>query len=105
MKKEEAIRRIEFCRNFLANHYSDMGEPNITAFNMAIKALEQEPRTAHWIAKPYGNMLTKHRWECSECLGEHTDPETGKWHEVFDYKYPYCPNCGAKMVEPQESEE
>ena len=43
MTREEAIRRMECCRNFLANNYSDMGEPNITAFNMAIKALEQEP--------------------------------------------------------------
>lgn len=43
MTREEAIRRIECCRNFLANNYSDMGEPNFTAFNMAIKALEQEP--------------------------------------------------------------
>lgn len=43
MTREEAIRRIECCRNFLANNYSDMGEPNFTAFNMAIQALEQEP--------------------------------------------------------------
>ena len=34
---------MECCRNFLTNNYSDMGEPNVTAFNMAIKALEQEP--------------------------------------------------------------
>ena len=43
MTRKEAIRRMECCRNFLANNYSDMGEPNVTAFNMAIKALEQEP--------------------------------------------------------------
>ena len=43
MTRDEAIRRMECCRNFLANNYSDMGEPNITAFNMAISALEQEP--------------------------------------------------------------
>lgn len=40
MTREEAIRRMECCRNFLANNYSDMGEPNVTAFNMAIQALE-----------------------------------------------------------------
>ena len=43
MTREEAIRRMECCRNFLVNNYSDMGEPNVTAFNMAIKALEIEP--------------------------------------------------------------
>lgn len=43
MTREEAKRRMEICRDFLANNYSDMGEPNFTAFNMAIKALSQEP--------------------------------------------------------------
>ena len=42
MTRKEAIRRVEFCRNFLADNYSDMGEPNFMAFNMAIEALEQE---------------------------------------------------------------
>ena len=43
MTNEEAKRRIEICRDFLANNYSDMGEPNFMAFDMAIKALEQKP--------------------------------------------------------------
>jgi hypothetical protein len=43
MTREEAKRRMEICRNFLANNYSDMGEPNFTAFKMAIQALSQEP--------------------------------------------------------------
>ena len=43
MTNEEAKRRMEICRDFLANNYSDMGEPNFTAFNMAIQALSQEP--------------------------------------------------------------
>ena len=42
MTNEEAKRRIEICRDFLANNYSDMGEPNFMAFDMAIKALEQQ---------------------------------------------------------------
>lgn len=67
------------------------------------KLLEQ--KSGKWIECENGNMITHHRWKCSECLGEHKDPETGKWHEVFDYKYPFCPNCGCRMVEPQESEE
>jgi len=39
----------------------------------------------------------KNRYKCNVCLGKHTDPETGEWHEVFDYGYPFCPNCGAIM--------
>lgn len=40
-------------------------------------------------------------WYCSVCGGIHTDPETGKWRETFDYRYPFCPNCGADMREPK----
>lgn len=82
-------------------------EPILEAYNMAIKALEQEPKTGHWIERhdDWGNgIITDRRYKCSVCHGKHIDTETGEWHEVFDYKYPFCPNCGAKMVEPQESE-
>ena len=52
-------------------------------------------KTGHWKIKrasihPYGNDVA-----CSECgftMGS-------------SFGYRYCPNCGAKMVEPQESEE
>lgn len=37
------------------------------------------------------------KYKCSICHGKHVDPETGEWHEVFDYRYPFCPNCGAKL--------
>ena len=37
------------------------------------------------------------KYKCSACKGKHIDPETGEWEEVFDFKYDYCPNCGAKM--------
>ena len=73
MTREEAIRRIEFCRNFLANNYPDMGEPNITAFNMAIETLGQKPCKEQEIyEKAYkegydkgwndGNFISKNRW-------------------------------------------
>lgn len=50
----------------------------------------QEPKTGHWILRPhiYGVAF------CSECGFELKINNTN-----------YCPNCGAKMVEPQESEE
>lgn len=51
----------------------------------------QEPKTGHWIIYDvHGHKACK----CSEC--------------GMDVGYPcndkYCPKCGAKMVEPQESE-
>jgi len=50
------------------------------------KLLKQEPKTGHWIADVFVD-------ECSVC-GEQT---------LFfeDQRKNFCPNCGAKMVEPQ----
>ena len=84
-------------------------------FEIKIAKLEQqEPKTGHWISKSYsipiktkelstvangyyGAVSTscKYRYTyiCSICGG----------NEYFE-KYSYCPNCGARMVEPQESE-
>jgi len=51
----------------------------------------QEPKTGHWIRmKAYG------KWKCPEC--------STVFRFTFKEHY-YCPNCGAKMVEPQESED
>lgn len=65
---------------------------------MAIKVLEQEPKTGYWIqtqekddAEPF--IL----WKCSCCHKEFRSVV----HKVSNY----CPNCGIKMVEPQENED
>ena len=59
-----------------------------------IKALPpvnlQEPKTGHWIDR---EVYDADRWECSEC--GRTEP----------YKENYCPKCGCRMFEPQESED
>jgi len=53
----------------------------------------QEPKAGHWIANaPQYDMLNP-QYICSECGNAHTRTT------------PYCEMCGAKMVEPQESEE
>lgn len=54
-----------------------------------------------WIESNYENMNahTVRQWYCSECGGIHHDTETGEWREVFDFRYAYCPLCGAKMQE------
>ena len=55
----------------------------------------QEPKTGHWIAvvDKWGDIVTTvNGYKCSEC-GE------------FDgFRDKFCPNCGCRMVEPQESE-
>lgn len=57
----------------------------------------QEPKTGHWIKSrdSYGN----HHFICSECGNDIATRYADNWEDK------YCSECGAKMVEPQESEE
>jgi rubrerythrin len=92
MKKEEACRRIDNIDYYLQHHTDDYSERDHEAMMMSKKALEQEPRKGHWDIKD--NMW----WVCSAC-GCQT-------RMMKKYNVPrFCPACGAKMVEPQESEE
>ena len=54
----------------------------------ACKKYRQVPKTEHW--KTY--LKEGLRYQCSACDSR------------FDTPWEYCPHCGAKMVEPQESE-
>ena len=49
---------------------------------MAIKALEQEPKTGHWIDHQEGRWIYA---QCSEC------------GTVHDTRTNFCPNCGTRM--------
>ena len=50
-------------------------------------------RKGHWIYKQYGGYPEQGNYHCSEC-------------DKIDNNIPlYCPNCGCRMFEPQESEE
>ena len=46
----------------------------------------QEPKTGHWI------KIAWKAYRCSEC------------ERISEYYTDFCPNCGCRMVEPQESE-
>jgi uncharacterized OB-fold protein len=86
MTSEEAINIMKVIVHMLEEKYdTDRVED---AVDMAIKALEQEPKTGHWIDHQ------EDRWiyaQCSEC------------GTVHDTQTNYCPNCGAKML-PTDSE-
>ena len=59
----------------------------------AIKALppvNPQPKTGHWI------RVDKDKLKCSECEVIHLIAQ------YPDGKIDWCPNCGTKMVEPQE---
>jgi hypothetical protein len=66
--------------------------PHIDAITDAINALPPatpQQKTGRWI---FDEILDKHYY-CSECKSMGVN------------YWDFCPNCGAKMVEPQESEE
>ena len=60
----------------------------------------QESKTGHWIKHDTGHSIY---YECSLCKCLAPCTETA---DSFIWKLSeYCPDCGAKMVEPQENEE
>lgn len=96
-RKERALRNLkQMCSD---GRYLGSGSyihlEVLEDFSTAIKALEQEPKTGHWIATGAyytGAYDSIDYVECSCCHYESL--EEGD----------FCPNCGAKMVEPQKSE-
>ena len=129
MTNEEAIARI---REHKIIH--KMNEPRAIyiseALDLAIKALEQQPCKDCISRKAVKEQMLKYGFKApdmtvtefvEDCLPSVTpQTKTGKWERyVNDYikcskcgalvksyhSYKYCPKCGCRMVEPQESEE
>ena len=69
-------------------------------YSDAMRDFRKEPKTGHWIAQDIHNCHTD--FKCSACGYIHS------FMHIYGEPtadYTYCPNCGAKMVETQESEE
>ena len=94
MTNKEAVKLLE--KGSLA--YGEVeAKAFCEAYDMAIKALEGQPKTGHWIeVAKYSDG--KHKIECSECGNYIFDRGHANSQNVKD-KYKYCPNCGAKMEE------
>jgi hypothetical protein len=100
MTNEEAIRI--FNTLLLFKKVDAPVEEIEKCLKMSIQALEKEQKIGHWTRKE-NEFIVPSRFNpikqiistCSICgsryMGIHKD-------------FKYCPNCGAKMVEPQESE-
>lgn len=110
MTREEAIENLkEFIDTYITCHGEEdtvavsIDNVDVEALDMAIEALEQltsyeqtinkltkaiseqEPKTGYWIEDEYEMEV-----RCSAC---------GEENDVCSR---YCPNCGAKMIKPQE---
>lgn len=77
-------------------------KPFEEALDMAIKALEQEPRKGHWIDTKENSTNTRgqiiHEVICSECNGIAYFRSIGNKYIGANI----CPNCGADMQEVEE---
>ena len=88
MTNEEAIKLLVNAT------FSDEWQGNedlTTAYQMAIKALEQTSKKGHWIEKQ--GVMGDTYYDCSKC-GESFGLMDGT---PTDYMYNYCPVCGADM--------
>lgn len=83
---------IHLMDNFVAT------EDELQACKMAIKALEQETKTGHWVEYKPGYH------KCSNCNKDALVKWNTSKKDNVDILTKYCPNCGYRMVEPQESE-
>ena len=99
MTREEAIEVLELieedidcdgCRYFPDKEHCECVEECLyaTALKVAIKTLEQEPKTGHWTDD---TRLGYHVSICSNCDWR------GHGDTCLIYKPRYCPNCGTRM--------
>ena len=117
MTREEKIKGLYSLKEYLVKNPIKLeGHKSlpITLIDYAIEALEREPKTGYWIGTrrvgcgfgeykeyivPIKDGIVTDSCHCSEC---------GEWltgSDEYECYGNYCPNCGAKMVEPQESED
>ena len=112
MTREERENAIDIIQSILDKYEEDeclateitIGDEDIKAFKMAIKALEQEPRKGHWIetAEEYYKAINEKGGgvnestdyftddiACSECLAKFSVIENEA--DRFDF----CPCCGS----------
>ena len=90
IKKSDAINIIQ---NMTGYARSDVVSDAVNRI-ITMPSVTQEPKTGHWREDIDNNRTwDRVRFYCSECGGWQTYGKTD-----------YCPNCGCRMVEPQESE-
>lgn len=90
-EKENAIYEFEKMATWSDKYTAE----ELQAINYARKMLHftPQPKIGHWV------RVDETKLRCSEC---------GVTHFIAQYpsgKIGWCPNCGAKMIEPQEREE
>ena len=108
ISRAEAIKAIEEYGSVWMEYTEEMSvhqiaERALKASNQSmykilhdLPSIQPKPKTGHW--KQYGNSW-EDKYKCSEC-GE-AQPKILCGEKIIGHWSNYCPNCGAKMVEPQ----
>ena len=104
---DEEIREIrtKALKDDLASINNRLHHAFNQGFELGRKSVTPKEKTGHWIGhrehcENLGVMpsgLGAYEW-CSNC---DCGIDVREWHRNH---YNFCPNCGAKMIEPQESE-
>ena len=94
---ENAINRKLVCA-FIDGLISDDGErKKALQYINELPSVTPQPKTGHW--EQYGNSW-EDKFKCSECGKE--QPKILCGERIIGHWSNFCPNCGARMVEPQE---
>jgi len=89
----QAVLDATVKRNSIWNKITNSKGENLEEIILQLPSVNPQPKIWHWIESRCD------MYECSECDHIYTDLSGER------YGMNYCPSCGAKMVEPQESEE
>lgn len=101
-EKEKLIKTdIVSIKNEVRHAFSQGYDLGFEEGKKRAKLLEQDLRKGHWIKYECG-------LKCSECHSnplDFVDTVDDNDNAYMSTPMPYCPNCGKKMIEPQESED
>ena len=98
---DELARAISDERCYLPQRGRDTG--TIMQNILDLPPVTPQPKTGHWEWVQYDYNPKLGNWHCSECRSI-VIVCVDKNEKGGIPLYKYCPNCGTKMVEPQESE-
>ena len=106
ISRQEAVEAFQMFREYESNRSNEGWVNRIETVLNQLPPVNPQAKTGHWIMPVQDDGMSEpiyYQVRCSEC-GFDLDPQT--WHmELHQYGADkFCPNCGCRMVEPQESE-